>query len=46
MNYILSQKFHITSSFGKMIAPYGNLNSTLFGIGFTYNMAKLNVKNR
>lgn len=46
MNYVLSQKFHITSSFGKMIAPYGNLNSTLLGIGISYNMAKLNVKNR
>lgn len=45
MNYILSQKFHLTTSIGKMIAPFGNLNSTLLAFGFTFNFAKVRVTN-
>ncbi|MEI6864799.1 hypothetical protein [Flavicella sp.] len=45
MNYILSNKFHLTSSIGKIIAPFGNLNSTLLSFGITYNFAKLQISN-
>ena len=45
MNYILNQKFHLTSSIGKIIAPFGNLNSTLLSFGMTYNFAKLRIQN-
>ena len=43
MNYVLSNKFHLTSSIGKIIAPFGNLNSTLLSFGFTFNFAKVQV---
>lgn len=46
MNYILNKKFNITSNIGKIIAPYGNLNSNIIGIGFSYNFAQISVSNQ
>jgi hypothetical protein len=43
MNYVLSNKFHLTSSIGKIIAPFGNLNSTLLSFGISYNLTKLQI---
>ncbi|WP_152287655.1 hypothetical protein [Flavicella marina] len=43
LNYSLNHKLHITSGFGKIIAPYGNLNSTLLSFGFTFNFSKIQL---
>lgn len=43
INYCLSQKMYIISSFGKIIAPFGNLNSTNINFGISFNFAKLQL---
>ena len=45
VNYILSSKFYLSSGIGQIIAPYGNLNSTVFSMGMSYNFAKVSIRN-
>ena len=44
INFHLTKDFSIHASGGKMIAPFGNVNSTNFTIGLSYGVSILNSK--
>lgn len=44
INYHISNDFHLNTSLGQMISPFGNVNSTNLNIGFTYSLSVLNAK--
>tara|TARA_B100000809_G_scaffold63282_2_gene59981 strand:- start:1284 stop:2831 length:1548 start_codon:yes stop_codon:yes gene_type:complete len=44
INYCINNKIYIISSYGKIIAPYGNLNSTNINFGLSFNFSKLQIQ--
>ena len=44
INYCINDKFYLVSSYGNIIAPYGNLNSTNLNFGLSFNFSKLQIK--
>lgn len=44
MNYCINNTFYLISSYGKIIAPFGNLNSTNINFGLSFNFSKLQIK--
>ncbi|CAL2086811.1 conserved hypothetical protein [Tenacibaculum sp. 190524A02b] len=43
LNYAISPNFTLTTSGGKFIAPFGNVNATNFNIGCSFNFASLSA---
>ena len=46
INYHISNDFHLNTSIGQMVSPFGNVNSTNVNIGFTYSLSVLNAKKK
>lgn len=44
VNYHLNESLSLNAAVGQTITPYGNVNSTNFNAGFTYNLSILNTK--
>ena len=45
LNYCINDSFSLVSSYGKIIAPFGNLNSTNINFGLSFNFSKLQITN-
>ena len=46
IHYVLNPKFNLTAGVGKIIAPFGKLNSDLLTFGFAFKFGKIHVKNK